>query len=217
MTGVEEAAVVAAVAPELLTAAGGTLGAEIGGMTAASALPFLGEVGAGAAGAAAGDAFLPGLLSDMAPAAIPEMAGSAVGGGMPLLGDEALLSSLIGPAPQASMPELFGVGALANSGYAQPFAMGATTAQPGLTGAFGPSTAAAAETPWLTGDKAMNLARMAGSMGQQGEQRPMGAPADFSNPLQRPGLLTQEQITKKWLKINAPDVYRRMYGGEGVM
>jgi len=64
---------------------------------------------------------------------------------------------------------------------------------------------------WKMGPKeAMMLAQMAG--GGQQEQRPLGAPQDTGNPMQRPAMMTQEQITKKWLLENDPNTYARIYG-----
>ena len=64
---------------------------------------------------------------------------------------------------------------------------------------------------WKLGGKdALLLASMMG--GGQQQQRPMGAPLDMGNPMQRQAMLTQEQITKKWLLQNDPTTYARIYG-----
>ena len=92
-----------------------------------------------------------------------------------------------------------------------PFAAGATSAAPGMAAAYGPQAAQAAGAGLSMGPKeAMLLAQMTGA-GQQ-EQRPMGAPSDMGNPMQRQAMMTQEQITKKWLLENDPNTYARIYG-----
>lgn len=62
----------------------------------------------------------------------------------------------------------------------------------------------------MSPQQAMQLAQMMGSNRQ--EERPMGAPQDMGNPMQRQAMMTQEQITKKWLLENDPNTYARIYG-----
>jgi hypothetical protein len=64
--------------------------------------------------------------------------------------------------------------------------------------------------PELNPKNALLLSQVMG-MGQQ-PSRPMGAPIDMGNPMQRQATMTQEDITKKWLLHNDPNTYARIYG-----
>ena len=178
------------------------IGAAIVG-TGGAAAGMFGPAAAGA-GAVAGDAFLPGAL-----AGTEGLAGgsSALLGGLsgffPDMGTASLSSNLLAPMTGAYDALPAGVTG---------FAPGAATAAPGMAGAYGPTLAEAGSKPgWKLGGKdALLLAQMMG--GGQQEQRPMGAPVDMGNPMQRQAMLTQEQITKKWLLQNDPTTYARIYG-----
>lgn len=203
---IEAAAIAAA-----LVATGGTAAGWFGPAAAA------GEAAAGAAGAAgAGGASLAGTAA-AAELAAPLASGGSLAGwgaGAGLGGSSALLGAF---GPEASM-------SLASSllsapeatpfitAGVEPFAMGATTAQPGVSGMFGPQAAqSGSKAGWKLGAKeAMQLAQMTG--GGLQEQRPLGAPQDSGNPWQRQAMMTQEQITKKWLLQNDPNTYARIYG-----
>ena len=165
---------------------------------------FGGEAAAGAAGAAgslAGGGAEASLFGGGAAEAaalgeggIPFMA--QMGEALPVSG---LAQSLMGGAAQFGVPEMAAM---------TPFAQGATTAAPGVAGMFGPGEAVS--KPWLNPKMAMAMAGMLGG----GEQRPqqLGAPVDMGNPYQRPALVSQEDIMKKWLRINDPNTYMRLYG-----
>lgn len=57
--------------------------------------------------------------------------------------------------------------------------------------------------------KAMMLASLFGGGGQPQQ---MGTPARMGNPMQRPALVSQEDIMKRWLMRNDPNTYMRLYG-----
>ena len=163
--------------------AGGTLGLEFGGMTGLEAL----GAGVGGVGGAGGS-----LLGGAGASLLGSGAQSA------LLGNVDLGSSMaFGEYPTSSL--------LGNSGPSGFSWTGPTAADDSVGNISGNSKA-----PWRLGGKdALRLASMMNS-GQQ--DRPMGAPLDMGNPMQRQAMLTQEQITKKWLLQNDPSTYARIYG-----
>jgi hypothetical protein len=154
---------------------------------------FAADAGAGAAGAAgagavAGDAFMPGALAGTEGLA----AGSSALLGMAPLGsaESSLFGGMPAFSPSSAEASLFGP---MNTMQDTKMALGG------------------AQGGWKMDPKqAMLLAQMAG--GGQQPQRPMGAPMDYGNPMQRQAMMTQEQITKKWLLQNDPNTYARIYG-----
>jgi hypothetical protein len=140
-----------------------------------------------------------------------EGAGAAGAAGSGLLGGGTGASALLGATtPFITEGMMAGATPFVTEAVA-PFAAGATTAAPGMAAAYGPQAAQAAGAGWkMTPKQAMLLAQMTGA-GQQPE-RPMGGPVDMGNPMQRPAMMTQEQITKKWLLENDPNTYARIYG-----
>lgn len=181
----------------------GALGAGVGGTVAAETAAELAalygsELGLGATGAVGESALLggPSFLSGFSP-------GSGLQGNLWGAAEGSLGGSLLGPMPGAydALPAAM-----------QPFAQGAATSAPGMASTYGPSAAnAGSKAAWkMTPKDAMLLSQVVGS-GQQ-EQRPMGAPQDMGNPMQRQAMMTQEQITKRWLLENDPNTYARIYG-----
>jgi len=119
-------------------------------------------------------------------------------------------SSLLGPLAFDGVGQAAGIaGGTLGAEFGGMTGAEAAAAGVGKVGGAGGSLVGGAG--WKMGPKeAMMLAQMAG--GGQQEQRPLGAPQDMGNPMQRPGMLTQEQITKKWLLENDPNTYARIYG-----
>jgi hypothetical protein len=167
-----------------LVATGGTAAGWFGPAAAAGEA----AAGAGAAGAAAGDAFMPGLLA-----------------GTNGLGGEA--SALLGAFGGVGQAAGVAGGTLGSEWGGMSAADAAGTGIGQVGGAGGSGLASG----WKMDPKqAMLLAQMAG--GGQQPQLPMGAPMDYGNPMQRQAMMTQEQITKKWLLQNDPNTYARIYG-----
>lgn len=199
MSGVEEAALIAA-ASEGLTAA------EIGAAADAAILPAMMEGGSllGGLGAGAGMGY---AGSELATPGIEALIGG---------GESALLGNAFSPAMDTMLANAFTQNLVPQLTPAplKAFAPMATTAAPGAAAGFGETLAGAgsAAKPLLSGRQALLLGQMAGSMGG-GEERALGAPSMDAVPAYtRQGMRTQEEITKAWLLKNDPATYYRLYG-----
>lgn len=178
------------VGPELALAA--EAAPELLGMTGAAALsPFA---------AAAPEAF----AAEAAPALV------GLGGFLPTVADEAV-GGLLGPQIAGQSALLGGLPTVADESFggmmgpqSTPWLSG-TAAEDAVGGMKGPKQSV------FNAKNAMLLGRMAGMVGGQAQGQ-QGLPQDYGNPNMRPAMLTQQQITKKWLLKNDPNTYRRMYG-----
>lgn len=195
--------------------AGAAAGAGAAGAGAAGAGAYAGELGLGAtaaeiaaadaAAAGAGGAYAGELGLGATPEmlAIPEAAGGtgldyalasgALPGGLEMGGEAAMLAPYAGPSADPA------------------FLAGNTPLGSPYSGWLDKATA-------TIGDKLKNprTQMMLGQMLAQSGAKPkqQGAPMGdaFAQPSMRSALASQEEITKKWLRINDPNTYRRIYG-----
>ena len=138
-------------------------------------------------------------------------AAGAAGGAGSLLGGGAGASALLGDLAFGGVGQAAGIaGGTLGAEFGGMTAAQAAGAGVGQVGGAGGSLVGAAKGFSMSPKQAMMLAQMAG--GGQQEQRPMGAPQDMGNPMQRQAMMTQEQITKRWLLENDPNTYARIYG-----
>ena len=213
MTGAEEVALAAAAA-EVLPEIVGAGSIASGSMAAMPAFLTAGEAAAGA-GAGAGA----GLWATGAGESLGGGLGAAFG--MP----ESSMLAAFGPTAEGvnamnmatamgqgppMMSNLLGMPAM--PGAQSPFAMGATTAQPGMASAFGPNAAVSSYSKWTDPNNMMKAGQMIAQAGGQPQQQGAPQASAYEQPSMRSALATQEQITKKWLLKNDPKTYRRIYG-----
>jgi hypothetical protein len=168
-------------------ASGGSLAGWGAGTTAAdlgSAMAF-GEYGAGSGGS------LAGLESS-------------------LVSDGTLSSQIANMIAQGVGPSDF-TAAMAGDAY-MPAALGADGTGTASIGSKLGSLLASGNG--LSPRNAMLLAQVlsSGSGSSQDRSIPQGSPLFGNNVSQSPGVMTQEQITKKWLLENDPNTYARIYG-----
>lgn len=188
-------------------------------LTAGTAASLGGAAVAWAAGAAEGGAGIAGSAA-AAELAAPLASGGSLAGWSPLIEGVSTGSLLSAFGPEAGSLGASLMGGVEPTPFltsVSGFAPGAATASPGVAGLFGPATteaAGAAAGSWLTPKRAMALAQvlLSGSGSAQDRSIPQGSPLFGNNVSQSPGVMTQEQITKKWLLENDPNTYARIYG-----
>jgi hypothetical protein len=210
----------AALAPEAAAVGAGAEGASAAGLG-------LGELGGGFGGQFGADLAASELGGSML---APEVAGFGAGGGAEgfgmmyggglgapgyeslALGSGALPGGmeLGGQATLLTAPNIpagFGAGGGGGAG-----AFGVSGADPVNAGAFGHPSRWAGTSKGLSPTQMMQLGKMVGQIGSTPKQQG-GPQADaFAAPSMRSALATQEEITRKWLKQNDPNTYRRIYG-----
>jgi len=191
---------------------------------AGAGLAGAGLLGAGAASGAAGAGAGAGVGGTVGAETAAELAslygtdlgaGAAAGGAgageSALLGEMDLGSSMaFGEYPASSLLDTYGgMSSVADDAYGGMFGSnmpwsGPTAADDSVGNISGNSKSGFK----LSAKDALRLASMINNQ----QQRPMGAPVDSGNPMQRQAMMTQEQITKKWLLENDPTTYARIYG-----
>ena len=136
--------------------------------------------------------------------------GSLAGLGSSLVSDGTLSSQIANMIAQGVGPSDF-TAAMAGDAY-MPAALGADGTGTASIGSKLGSLLASGNG--LSPRNAMLLSQVlsSGSGSAQDRSIPRGSPLFGNNVSQSPGVMTQEQITKKWLLENDPNTYARIYG-----